>query len=279
MNHRRNSAEFEAGKLVANGGVVTRGPTQLPHSANCAIASAARARLIRAATRRRRSTRHTDAPYYGIGAHIEEAIDGVLGTDFDALVTRNHYGCLVLNAAHALFIDVDLFVPNEIYNPIEYREERLRPVRQQVLSDVRAVLEKQDEYGFRIYRTAGGFRILATTHEFEPGSRQAEGLMGSVGADSDFVELCKQQRNFRARLTPKPWRCGLRRPPNLFPRKTAAAEERFQNWLTQYVQACGSRATCQLVGQVGPDNVHERIRPVVEFHDRETSALSGLPLA
>jgi hypothetical protein len=196
-----------------------------------------------------------------------------------ALVTRNHYGCLVLNAEHALFIDVDMFVPTKVYNPVDGRDERLRPLRQQVLDDLRTVLQSEREYGFRIYRTAAGFRVLATTREFEPGSQDAERLMNSVGADTDFVKLCQRQRNFRARLTPKPWRCGLRRPPNLFPRKTIRAEECFQNWLTAYDRACRGRATCAYVGHVGRDDVHDRIRPIVEFHDQATSAASGLPLA
>jgi hypothetical protein len=265
MNHQMNSADLKAVALLADHSVVN--PLKL-----------ARERL---APRKRRGGRRkeTDDPYYGPTTHLEERIEGVLGENVDALVTRNHYGCLVLNAAHALFIDVDMFVPGETYDPIEGRERRLEPLRQQVLSDLRTVLDRQDQYGFRIYRTAGGFRVLATTHEFEPGSDEAERLMTSVGADSDFVELCRRQRNFRARLTPKPWRCGLRRPPNFFPRKTVTAEARFESWLAKYDRACSSLATCEFLGHVGPEFVHDRVNPVIELHDRATHAISGLPLA
>jgi hypothetical protein len=218
-------------------------------------------------------------PYYGPEKRLEEEIECALARNVDALVTRNHYGCLVLNASHALFMDVDVFAPDEIYNPIQGREDRLRPLRHEVLSDLRTVLQSEADYGFRIYQTAGGFRILATTHEFEPGSKQAERLMDAVGSDRDFVELCRKQRNFRARLSPKPWRVGLRRSPNFFPRRSAKAEKRFQNWLAEYDQISKSRATCEYVGNVGREYVHDLIRPVVEFHDRETKALSSLPLA
>jgi hypothetical protein len=241
--------------------------------------AAARRRLTAAAEGPEKRKKGDGVPYYGMGQRLEETIEGALGRDLDAVVTRNHYGCLVLNAAHVLFIDVDMFVPSKLYNPIHGRHERLEPARQQVLSDLRTVLRNEESYGFRIYRTAGGFRILATTHEFEPGAEQSERLMSFAGADKDFVELCRCQRNFRARLTPKPWRCGLRRPPNLFPRKSAKSEGRFKNWLMLYDRACGSRATCEYLGQVGPKEVHARVGPIIEFHDRATNALSALPLA
>jgi hypothetical protein len=243
---------------------------------------AARRRLtaaIECAEKEKRKRKGGNDPYYPPSHYLEETISGALGPNVEALVTRNHYGCLVLNAAHALFIDVDAFVPSEVYNPSEGRDDRLRPVRQQMLGDLRTVLQSCDDYGFRIYRTAGGFRILATTDEFEPGSELTERLMNLVGADRDFVDLCRRQRNFRARLTPKPWRCGLRRPPNLFPRKSAWAEQRFERWLTQYDCVCNSRATCEYVGHVGREYVHKRIRPVIEFHDHAANALSPLPLA
>jgi hypothetical protein len=217
--------------------------------------------------------------YYAPSYNLEEPIASVLGESVDALVTRNHYGCLVLNAAHALFIDIDLFAPSSIYNPIEGRDDRMRPLRLQVLSHLRTVLKSHDGYGFRIYRTAAGFRVLSTTDEFEPGSDEAERLMHSVGADSDFVDLCRQQRNFRARLSPKPWRCGLRRPPNHFPRATAAAEADFRAWLAEYDHVCGGLATCQYVDHVGDREIHRHIRPIIDYHDVATNAFTALPLA
>ena len=270
-----NFSEFETDEPIR----LAVNSASRPKCTNSDCVAAARRRLMTAAESRERRKQEATGPYYGMSRRSEEPIKCELHHDLGALVTRNHYGCLVLNAAHALFIDVDMFVPNELYNPIQDRDERLRPLRQQVLSDLKSVLQNEDGYGFRIYRTAGGFRILATTHEFEPGALQAERLMNAVGSDRDFVELCRQQRNFRARLSPKPWRCRLRRPPNLFPRKTANAEQRFNHWLAGYATACTTRATCEYLGNVGPTNVHPRIGPIIEFHDSATNALSSLPLA
>jgi hypothetical protein len=270
-----NSSEFETGDPIR----FAVEPPSRPKCTNSDRVAAARGRLVTAAESREQRKQEAAEPYYGMSKRLEETIECKLRHDLDAWVTRNHYGCLVLNAAHALFIDVDVFVPNELYNPIQDRDERLRPLRQQVLSDLKSVLKDEHGYGFRIYRTAGGFRILASTHEFEPGAVQAERIMNAVGSDRDFVELCRQQRNFRARLSPKPWRCGLRRPPNLFPRKSAKAEQRFNHWLAGYESACSTRATCEYLGSVGRTNLHPRIGAIVELHDSATNALSSLPLA
>jgi hypothetical protein len=103
--------------------------------------------------------------------------------------------------------------------------------------------------------------------------------MSAVGADDAFVRLCSSQQTFRARLTPKPWRCGGTRPPNDFPRVTAADQDDFAVWLRQYERLCEDRATCQFLGQVGPAEMHERVAPIVEFHDRQTKAFTTLALA
>ena len=87
----------------------------------------------------------------------------------DGIVTRNHYGCIVLNAAHALFIDVDVLAKRQQPRQIE--------PWQQVLSDLRSVLSSEPDAGFRIYRTAAGFRIIATSREYNPLSPESASLM------------------------------------------------------------------------------------------------------
>jgi hypothetical protein len=238
-----------------------------PAKASAALYTA-RQRLLASAECYRHNKPLAGEEYYG-GDRTEETAPN--REHIDGLVTRNHYGCIVLNAAHALFIDVDVLGERQPCGPIE--------PWQQVLDDLRTVLRNERDEGFRIYRTAAGFRIIATRREYEPRSPQSAGLMESVGADADFVSLCHVQNSFRARLTPKPWRCGLRRPPNFFPRETADEKLRFTEWLSHYEQACRSYSTCQYLGRVGPEAIHARIAPIVELHDRESKAHAPLPLA
>jgi len=186
-------------------------------------------------------------------------------------VTRNHYGSLVLNANHALFIDVDVAAEGCTKPHSEILSE--------TFDDLCIVLGGAKDEGFRIYRTAAGFRALATAHEFDPRSEESNQLMKTVGADTNFVELCSRQNTFRARLTPKPWRCGMTRPPFVYPRVSLEHERCFETWLSQYEHRCQERATCQFLAHVGSTQIHDLVASIVEVHDRETKASSGLPLA
>src|SRR5262249_25527086 len=77
--------------------------------------SAARYRLALAAVENeQRRIAANGTTYYGTKttAYLEEVIEDIDGGPMDAVVTRNYYGSLVLNAAHALFMDVDFAAPN-----------------------------------------------------------------------------------------------------------------------------------------------------------------------
>jgi hypothetical protein len=248
---------------------------------NCAISlaaetiAAARSRLIEAATQWQLRTRTIRAEYYGGGRGEEVVGDIVCRGSANSILTRNHYGCLVLNAANALFIDVDVLGPGQVATADG--SGRCDGPWQSVFDDLCTVLAGKSHENFRIYRTAAGFRILATANEYDPASPGSADLMHAAGADCDFVSLCRIQNSFRARLSPKPWRCGMRRPPNLFPRHTASEQRRFAKWLSRYAAACSDRATCRYLGHVGHEFIHPQISPIVELHDRETRA--HLPLA
>jgi hypothetical protein len=239
---------------------------------------AARARLARMQTRCRRELSPVKNIYYpptrkGLP---EQFLNDLVPFGFlDGVLTRNHYGSLVLNARHALFIDVDM--PDSIEQSAF--DEPLPGAWKTTFDDLRTVLSGESSDGFRIYRTAAGFRILGITKEFEPGSAIARDLMLAVGADEAFIRLCDAQKTFRARLTPKPWRCGTTTPPNDFPRRTRKDQRRFDRWLKRYARLCHDRSTCRFLGEVGSTAVHERVAPIVEFHDQQTKAFVDLQLA
>lgn len=249
---------------------------QAINSAVPAALAAARSRLIAAAEQRQQRNKTIRAEYYGGGRGEEVVGDIVCRGRASSILTRNHYGCLVLNAANALFIDVDVLGPGQLLATTDGSGGCQGPW-QNVLDDLCTVLTGETHEGFRLYRTAAGFRILATGHEYDPTSPGSAELMHAAGADCDFVSLCRIQNSFRARLSPKPWRCGMRRPPNLFPRHTAGEQRRFAEWLSRYAAACSDRATCRYLGHVGDEFIHPQISPIIELHDRETRA--HLPLA
>ncbi|MCL2743078.1 MAG: hypothetical protein FWE67_04435 [Planctomycetaceae bacterium] len=68
---------------------------------------------------------------------------------------------------------------------------------------------KTPEWGVRIYKTAAGYRGIVTHALFDPTDPETLKLMERFECDPQYIRLCKRQESFRARITPKGWRCGL----------------------------------------------------------------------
>ena len=204
---------------------------------------------------------------------IVQELPGRRGEDPEAVVTRNAYGALVLNTSRVLFVDVDL--PAETLGDAIRRWLGRGSLEETTLGRLRSAVSS---HRFRIYRTAAGFRLLAVDDVFEPGSADAESVMTALGADPAFVRLCRFQESFRARLTPKPWRCDVPRPDVRYPFEGDAAS-RFAEWLARYERATEGFATCRFVEETGSGWTHREVEPVLRLHDDTTRASSGLPLA
>ena len=218
---------------------------------------------------------------YGSRPIREEVLRELPGTagGVAAVVTRNIYGCEVLNTAEAMFVDVDLPRPTLGQRLGRWLGRRPADPVEERVNELRQILEADRWRAGRIYRTAAGLRILITDRLFEPASAEAEQLMSSLGADPAFLRLCRVQKSFRARLTPKPWRCGADRPPGRHPREDPRMREVFEQWRAQYEAAAAGWATCDLAAEFGSGRVHEEIAPLLQLHDEATRCGSGLPLA
>jgi len=180
------------------------------------------------------------------------------GNNPAAVLTRNAYGSVVLNAARLLFIDVD--EPSG------------------TLESLRSALRACAPATFRLYKTAAGFRAMAVDREFAPETTETNELLQRCGADPAFVQLCRVQKSFRARLTPKPWRCQYQVPPGQFPRD-ASQERQFETWLRGYEAACRGYASCKFLETVGSGNTLSAFDSLVRIHDTKTRCQEALPLA
>ena len=217
---------------------------------------------------------------YGTRPLREEILDELRDRRgrLDGLLTRNSYGSVVLNTAQVLFVDVDVPWPTFGQRLARLLGSRKPTAEMTTLSRLRDGLQNDSGGSYRIYRTAAGFRVLATDPVFTPGSPEAERLMKALGADPAFLHLCRIQGSFRARLTPKPWRCGQANPPGSFPREPEA-QAAFAEWLAQYERSTDGKATCRFVEAVGWGRTHEDAGQIVDLHDRRTKAATDLPLA
>ena len=229
----------------------------------------------------------------------------------DAALTRNSYGALVLNAARLFFIDVDVPRPQRpaaAPSPVWALLERLlgRPAAEALPAPLRPVLEGilgpasaaapadpaeaalerlrrwiagHPDWRVRVYRTNSGLRYAVTHAPFGPTDAEALAAMSALGADPQYVRLCRAQKSFRARLTPKPWRVGMENPPTRFPYEGAEEEGAMREWEARYARASEGFATCALLEELGSGTEHPDAGPLLRLHDEHTRVGSGLPLA
>jgi len=203
-----------------------------------------------------------------------------------ALVTRNAYGALVLNASQMMFIDIDAESGNsqpatglsKMLGSLFGKTQPAAPAADPMTQKLDALTRRHGLSG-RLYKTAAGYRVLITSAPFAPGDPAAEAVLREYGSDPLYVRLCKMQESFRARLTPKPWRCGMRNPPVEFPFETASEQTRYADWEREYHAKSGSFATCRFISALGGAPADSRFTGLIDYHDRETKSTSALRLA
>lgn len=196
-----------------------------------------------------------------------------------AAITRNTYGALVLNTADVMFIDIDRPWGMGGWLGSLLSGSKAGVALTTKTSDQLHKLASGDrQLGFRMYQTAAGLRVLVTGRTFDPISKEANDLMCQLKADKRYMRLCKIQACFRARLTPKPWRCGMPRSPGMFPYEEDWRREDFADWLRRYEQAAEQFAVCELIGKIGNTEAIDGVRPILTWHD-ELTCREGLRLA
>jgi hypothetical protein len=157
-------------------------------------------------------------------------------------------------------------------SPEGQREENAR-------AGVEGFMAQRPQWSLRLYRTFAGLRGIFTHDVFDPKSDLSLDVLREMGSDPLYIRLCKAQECFRARLTPKPWRCGHRANAVRFPIEDAYAE-RFEQWKVKYEARQRDYATCRFLGQLGNGCVHPEVARIVELHDFVTKCNeSSLALA
>lgn len=201
---------------------------------------------------------------------LEEIIEKI---DDANIVTRNRYGALVLNTKELMFIDVDAY-SKTLFDVIFRRKYSLKEL---MLLNIEKTANKKvyADFGFRVYETANGFRILITNKAFDPRSKESKRIMIDFNSDYLYRWLCMKQNCYRARLTPKPYRVKQKKIKVIYPNRTEQQEQELSNWLNEYEQKNKSFSTCRLVKEFG----RTRMNKVIEYHDKVTGVKSHATLA
>ncbi len=202
------------------------------------------------------------------------------------ILTRNHYGSVVLNAAQVPFFDVD--DADEISSPAVPAKPGLlnwlygklggstdaSNIQPSQLSALQAKLQTYSDLIFRVYRTAAGYRIMLLNRLLEPHDTLTQMLFDDLGCDPLYRKFCGSQECYRARLTPKPWRCGMIAPSSKHPRGSSWSQQSFQLWLNRYEATIRDLAVCRWIGDIGGNyDVHDlpnETQLLLSIHDAFT---------
>jgi len=194
-----------------------------------------------------------------------------------AVISRVHYGALVLNTTNVLFADIDL-PQKQNAGFFSFFKKTSKQPGEETIEKIRLLCGRDSRLGLRLYRTAAGFRCLATSRRFEVTSHETTDLLETLNSDELYVTLCKRQDCFRARLSPKPHRIGMPYPPGRFPYETPADLDAAEKWIKKYEQKSEKYAACAFVAQMGNPVIAPEVAPVAKLHDHFSCA-EKLPLA
>lgn len=223
--------------------------------------------------------------YYEDRPPREEILQEILGKNDEpvAIITRNSYGSQILNTTALAFIDVDLPMSKKYSWPFSAIRKSLgksvddpRDVAYAKAMETASLLGEQ--YTIRMYHTAAGLRFIIVDKYINPKSSEMEHIFDLFDTDPLYRKLCINQECFRARLTPKRWRCGIGAPPNRFPWENSADEECYREWQKNYEAKIQDYATCKWVRRWGAAYGDELQEKLLKLHDQMTQAMTDLPL-
>ena len=216
----------------------------------------------------------------------EEVLErhGEEGAPDQIVVTLNRYGALVLNSARVMFVDIDDPKPKPTIRDFLSAIVGRKPVdgkpadMEQRLRQIAQMVRGQGNPRCAVYRTRAGYRVLVMGRLFDPTSDETRAFLDACGSDPLYTHLTRNQKCFRARPSPKPWRCKLSRPPFDFPRDSDKEQEAFLKWEEKYTSVSGQFAVCEFMGEIGEGPETSEGLFVRKLHD--SFCLSpGKPLA
>ena len=202
----------------------------------------------------------------------EEVVDRIEQSGREiAVVSRNAYGALILNAAELMFVDIDFPKPSRrsYFFPSWFRRRPVEPPPEETaLAAVHQWQSAHPDISLRVYRTFAGLRLIIVNRLFANVDDATVMIMQQLGSDALYVKLCRSQNCFRSRLSPKPWRIGMDKLPAKFPFETSEEQQAFEQWNAHYVSAADDYRVCRLVEVLGEAEPLEQHRGLVELHDR-----------
>ena len=154
------------------------------------------------------------------------------------------------------------------------------------LKTIERFSESNPEWHLRIYKTPAGLRILVMHDIFNVES--SIDIFEALDTDYNYINMCKLQDCFRARVSPKPWRIGptFREDNKIYPQgadglwpvKEEFMEER-KIWIKEYDELAINFASCKFLKAIGGTMVHPKAEAVRKIHDEYCRSDRDLEMA
>ncbi len=159
----------------------------------------------------------------------------------------------------------------------------LRGGRQAIVRQrVERFLESHPDWHARLYLTPAGMRLLAMHRTFSTDDPEVAECFDALGADRQYARMCKFQKCFRARVSPKPWRIGIsshiRPARGTWPVPHEVMPQRG-DWIRQYETRAEGFAACRFLEGLGSMVTTSRTLTVARLHDEMSRALTDRPIA
>jgi hypothetical protein len=266
----------------ARGTVVARGWSDVSAQEAAQRAEARLQKILQALGSRRQNDLQR-YPYEADDVICEEVVQRIGEAEQEiAILSRNAYGALVMNARHMMFIDIDFpAIPRQSWLSKLFRSPPIDPlqVQLQTLERIKEWQAAHDDWTLRLYRTFAGLRVIVVNHSFDHVDATVLLHMQQLGCDELYIKLCKTQACFRARLSPKPWRVGMPNPPMCFPFETHDHHHAFDQWLEQMTAQSSGFSVCIYLETLGRAEILAEHRPLIEIHDEYCCKAGAAQLA
>jgi hypothetical protein len=133
----------------------------------------------------------------------------------------------------------------------------------------------------RLYRTPNGYRVLIMHDTFDPTQEDAFDFMQQIDSDPFYVRMCRNQKCFRARISPKPWRIDMQRirpGSGVWPLSDDKIAAR-RDWIRRYERQSDRYAACRYLETLGNGRTDRKCDEVRKIHDRYCKAERDLEIA
>jgi len=198
-------------------------------------------------------------------------------------ITRNAYGALVMNIDSVLFIDIDVAnkspTAGGFFKSLFGKKEVPTSPVDQEMEQLRSWQRANPAHSLVCYRTHSGLRAVVVDRVFDPAGEEATQILDVLCNDPLYRTLCRKQQCFRARLTPKPWRIGLRSPTVRYPFANEGSRDQFNHWQEQYLKRSAAYGICEKLETLGSAPMHPDVAAALKAHDAMCCRDASLPLA